>query len=110
MTNPYESSIGRLNDIPSRKFVQRYVWAGLACTVLSCIVGMPAAILLNQNWQWIPTRTFVSSIEFNGETIENNTIMAHSLTYAIVLFVLAIILLGISFWNSFAISKRFDSA
>ena len=109
MTNPYESSHGPLTTVSRHHFVRRYAIAGLTCALLCFIVAIPAAILLNQTYQWIPTSTFLSSMEVNGQTIDNETVLAHSTAYSLVLLGLSIVLVGIAIRNHRVNTKLADN-
>jgi hypothetical protein len=100
-SNPYETSGKPLTAVSMRKFVLAYAIAAAICATLFLVSSVPAAILLNQKYQWIPTNTFLSTIEFNGRVFEIATILTFSVVVSLIHFGLCTLFVSIAIRNHF---------
>lgn len=98
MPNPYETS--PTDSLPSaRRAVRRHlIVAGLFLSIggLFSVLG---AVLLNQEWQVVPTYTEITDIEFEGRTISLVSVMRFSFVAAIVLLILGALLACVALQN-----------
>lgn len=94
-TNPYETS--NATSRARRWSVRRYA-AGAAIALLSaCVVATPAAFLLLQNSNAAPIGVGIFDIEFNGQPISNDAVIACSLglSAALVIATIGLVFLAI---------------
>lgn len=76
--NPYESTASPSAPRPQRRAVCRYVAAfGMAVSV-GAVVAIPGAVLVNQEWQIVPTSVYSSDFEINGRRVSNATVIGYS--------------------------------
>tara|TARA_R110002167_G_scaffold16613_2_gene64592 strand:- start:622 stop:951 length:330 start_codon:yes stop_codon:yes gene_type:complete len=83
MPNPYAPSASTTKSEKQRP-VRRFVVAAITTAAVSLLVSAPGIMLLNQDyWQLVPTNTYMTSFEFNGTSIANDSLIAYSMWSAI---------------------------
>jgi len=97
--NPYESTASTSLLQPRRRAVRRYVVVfGLAVSV-GAIAAIPAAVLLNQEWQLIPTNIYSSKFEINGRPISNAAVITYSCAIGGLLMLVGLLSAAFGFRN-----------
>jgi len=80
MPNPYEVSASTSLPMTTRRSVRGLLVVSTLSLACGVVTLLPAAVLLNQDWQIIPTDTYTSGIDFNGRAISNQAAITYSLT------------------------------
>ena len=91
MLNPYRSTTHVAIRSRRPRGVRRYVLLSVLTLTCGVLASVPAAVLLNQEWQVIPTNVYTSSIECNGVPIANRTVIGYSVTIAFALFAAGVV-------------------
>ncbi len=99
MENPYQATNVRRGKSNSRFAVMRYAFAAAMLLPTSVVVGLPALVLLNQEYGWLPTQSGIYEISFNGRTIANASVIWGSTAICIATAATAIFLSAVAFRN-----------
>jgi hypothetical protein len=79
MLNPYESTPQKTSFPIRGRSVRRYLILAALAIAMGSVAGIPGTVLLNQNWQLVPTNTQLTDIEFDGRPISTVSVMRTSL-------------------------------
>jgi hypothetical protein len=97
--NPYEpKSQTSIETVTRRPVALFFALTGFAILVgvLACV---PAAFLLNQQIQVIPTQGLITDFEFNGRAVSPKTVVRYSLIAAFSLWFVAILCVAMAVRN-----------
>jgi len=97
--NPYEPiSRTSIATVTRRSVALFFALTGFA--ILNGFLAlMPAAVLLNQEIQVIPTQTFLMEFEFNGRSVSTRTVVRYSFIAAVSFWFVAVVCLAMAVRN-----------
>ncbi|PNY36956.1 hypothetical protein C2E31_10095 [Rhodopirellula baltica] len=103
MQNPYAAPKSQPTT-SSRLGIVVALCFGVLALVVCGLVAIPGVVVLNQNFQFVPTDTFLSGAEIGSVTLDEQSLLSWSLGIA-VLFLFASVT---QFWKAFRRWRSFE--
>lgn len=75
INNPYSAPNFKSPRLPKRRAVGCFVFASVVSTLLAIVLLLPVAVLLNQEWQLVPTTVFFSEFTVSGLALSSHALL-----------------------------------
>jgi hypothetical protein len=97
--NPYEATVSSSSHVPQRRALLPYAVTSALLLLVGFTIAIPGLLLLNQEWDLIPTRTEIFDVEMNGQSVSNAAAIRYFLGAGGALWCIATMLLAKSYLN-----------
>lgn len=104
--NPYIAAVATSTSPGQRRAVRQYVAVSCFAIAAGANVAIPGILLINQEWQLVPTDRFLTGFEVAGREISNTTVVVFSLAMAVLLMTAGAVSATLGFRNSRANHRR----